>query len=196
MVPQGRAGLPDNISIHVPLAGHDRPGAGDRPAPRPISIHVPLAGHDRADCGCGLGVDHFNPRAPCGARRQKNTVYLTTGGFQSTCPLRGTTPWRSLPGRRRTIFQSTCPLRGTTVEPDPRSGERIIFQSTCPLRGTTMSESHTRSANQISIHVPLAGHDAAPAPRGATAEISIHVPLAGHDCKKAQRLLCIFVKTG
>ena len=27
-------------------------------------------------------------------------------------------------------------------------------------------------------------------------DISIHVPLAGHDCKKAQRLLCIFVKTG
>ena len=49
----------------------------------------------------------------------------------------------------------------------------------------------------ISIHVPLAGHDYE---RWYLAVlvlgISIHVPLAGHDCKKAQRLLCIFVKTG
>ena len=49
---------------------------------------------------------------------------------------------------------------------------------------------------EISIHVPLAGHDYSLKSFGDGLRISIHVPLAGHDCKKAQRLLCIFVKTG
>ena len=48
----------------------------------------------------------------------------------------------------------------------------------------------------ISIHVPLAGHDFHDDLLDVVVHISIHVPLAGHDCKKAQRLLCIFVKTG
>ena len=48
----------------------------------------------------------------------------------------------------------------------------------------------------ISIHVPLAGHDSLANQQADARGISIHVPLAGHDCKKAQRLLCIFVKTG
>ena len=34
-----------------------------------ISIHVPLAGHDVAICSQPSQLLHFNPRAPCGARR-------------------------------------------------------------------------------------------------------------------------------
>ena len=56
------------ISIHVPLAGHDHDTALDAPAGA-ISIHVPLAGHDRT----------------------RHWYRSTTWGFQSTCPLRGTT---------------------------------------------------------------------------------------------------------
>ena len=59
------------ISIHMPLAGHDV-GLILSNQPLQISIHVPLAGHDKH---VGYG----------GARG---------GGFQSTCPLRGTTARR------------------------------------------------------------------------------------------------------
>ena len=34
------------------------------------------------------------------------------------------------------------------------------FQSTCPLRGTTLCASDGQNRRSISIHVPLAGHDA------------------------------------
>ncbi len=74
--------------------------------------------------------------------------------------------------------------------------EAALFQSTCPLRGTTMEMGVLMAAMDISIHVPLAGHDDHPAAQRRIRAISIHVPLAGHDGKKAQRLLCIFVKTG
>ncbi len=50
--------------------------------------------------------------------------------------------------------------------------------------------------DKISIRVPLAGHDDHQIAPPHRRKISIRVPLAGHDGKKAQRLLCIFVKTG
>ena len=48
----------------------------------------------------------------------------------------------------------------------------------------------------ISIRMPLAGHDISVTYDTRIIGISIRMPLAGHDSKKAQRLLCIFVKTG
>ena len=55
------------ISIHMPLAGHD---AIDNAAwcSLDISIHMPLAGHDRVLPQHFRLSQHFNPRAPCGAR--------------------------------------------------------------------------------------------------------------------------------
>ena len=80
-----------------------------------------------------------------------------------------------------------------------------VFLSTSPLRGTTGRGGDVGGAEQISIHVPLAGDDRrrrrADGPdfgflstsplRGTTKwppsspaemRISIHVPLAGDDC--------------
>ena len=88
-----------------------------------------------------------------------------------------------------------------------------------PLAGHDLRSTAKALRRYISIRVPLAGHDRestsfvhlmdnfnprAPCgarPKGEKGDkgsqgISIRVPLAGHDCKKAQRLLCIFVKTG
>ena len=59
---------------------------------RRVSIHAPHAGrdHDWIRCTCCLGS--FNPRAPCGARRE-SLVYLNVDvEFQSTRPMRGATP--------------------------------------------------------------------------------------------------------
>ena len=102
------------ISIHVPLAGHDTCSMWTRRELFRISIHVPLAGHDKlhstaisvsplfqSTCPLRgttklinqhkLRRKHFNPRAPCGARRRRQRKMDYEQIFQSTCPLRGTT---------------------------------------------------------------------------------------------------------
>ena len=124
---------------------------------------------------------HFNPRAPCGARRTYTSSESTPADFNPRAPCGA---------RRRTLPPSTA---------------YILFQSTCPLRGTTRTRVLLRGGRTISIHVPLAGHDTygitckrsawmyfnPRAPCGARrasiacpstrVSISIHVPLAGHD---------------
>ena len=190
---------------------------------------MPLAGHDAGGLLSAPIVEgNFNPRAPCGARPEAKCYGKVCTSFQSTCPLRGTTgafPWERHPQTGISIhmplaghdnisatftaaaagFQSTCPLRGTTGGAIWRSRRRWRFQSTCPLRGTTMQNKSRCRRFDISIHVPLAGHDAgqnvpltetavtfqSTCPlRGTTLlscainrarQISIHVPLAGHD---------------
>ena len=83
-----------DISIHVPLAGHDHIVYLTEEHMDLISIHVPLAGHD--------------------------VIAWELGGlliFQSTCPLRGTTRLaRYCCQVLKEEFQSTCPLRGTTAQ--------------------------------------------------------------------------------
>ena len=187
---------------------------------------MPLAGHDaRLRLRTGLRL-HFNPRAPCGARRLTIGQLHLHPPFQSTCPLRGTTMTKTFCDKCGKIsihvplaghdganlscaylpfaFQSTCPLRGTTTPKYFALGYKT-FQSTCPLRGTTGFSEIFCSTQHISIHVPLAGHDSGSwscyprrnyfnprAPCGARRSggcsgtcgsscISIHVPLAGHD---------------
>ena len=134
-----------------------------------ISIHVPLAGDDL----------RF-------VRRQVE-VFV----FLSTSPLRGTTRCATASLWRCRIFLSTSPLRGTTLieiltfsdtrdfYPRPPCGGRqavpqqmisdTAFLSTSPLRGTTAIPFHVGMLGSISIHVPLAGDDAAPA---ATSSVS------------------------
>ena len=60
---------PSQISIHVPLAGHDYPRDDGYSRTDGISIHVPLAGHDGCRTSSSRCDSNFNPRAPCGARR-------------------------------------------------------------------------------------------------------------------------------
>ena len=58
----------------------------------------------------------------------------------------------------------------------------VLFLSTSPLRGTTAGAAGVAPVSRISIHVPLAGDDAAERRcRDARKVISIHVPLAGYD---------------
>ena len=56
-----------------------------------ISIHAPLAGRDRCTSRRRSGTSDFNPRAPCGARREIIVVLGSLIRFQSTRPLRGAT---------------------------------------------------------------------------------------------------------
>ncbi len=104
---------PGVISIHAPLAGCDSPSWRRWGSQRRFQSTHPLRGATRAVRPDACTREDFNPRTPCGVRRQPRRRSCTTTGFQSTHPLRGATPSMS----EVTItqrFQSTHPLRGAT----------------------------------------------------------------------------------
>ncbi len=104
--------------------------------------------------------EHFNPRAPCGARLASMPFFVSSSR----------------------AFQSPCPVRGTTGS-DPLSSHNIkLFQSPCPVRGTTHPYTHGPVSCHISIPVPRAGHDDEEVEKKRDDYIiSIPVPRAGHD---------------
>ena len=78
------------ISTHAPLAGRDY-RLLRLPHCQVISTHAPLAGRDRYDRSPNMAKRNFNPRAPCGARRQRRSRCWRPSKFQPTRPLRGAT---------------------------------------------------------------------------------------------------------
>ena len=92
----GDPGSDYNISIHAPRVGSDlaAPFTADC---RTISIHAPRVGSD--DWRHGLWHDplYFNPRSPCGERRNPFKLLKELWGFQSTLPVWGATPVSSGP---------------------------------------------------------------------------------------------------
>ena len=144
------------ISIHVPRAGDDLVVLDDALI-LAISIHVPRAGDD-----------DFHPRA-----RQRRR-------FQSTSPVRGTTPPAGIPASSDIDFNPRPPCGGRPLfllyevlrhdfNPRPPCGGRrthrksspllLLFQSTSPVRGTTRPAVFFHAKQHISIHVPRAGDD-------------------------------------
>ena len=105
------------------------------------------------------GRSHFNPRAPCGARRSVQ---------ERRC-------WQM-------AFQPTRPLRGATITPKRRKAKTIKFQPTRPLRGATERAREKVLADGISTHAPLAGRDHnSKEKKSKNHKISTHAPLAGRD---------------
>ena len=147
-----------------------------------ISIHAPRAGRDRLfPFRCGLPPGHFNPRAPCGARRTHIAALQQEIEFQSTRPVRGATIFDQLspqaqnisihaPRAGRDAGHQDPGLRDGISIHAPRAGRdphscrhtfaTLIFQSTRPVRGATgvLGLAHPRGAG-ISIHAPRAGRD-------------------------------------
>ena len=198
---RGHAG--GGISIHAPLAGRDHKRRW-KISVFCISIHAPLAGRDfTSRLTYPVDVKDFNPRAPCGARRnvQKVVTVLVTISIHAPlagrdacsmwnighihisihAPLAGrdgeVTYWLPLP---QPPFQSTRPLRGATQW----SRAVFYFQSIsihAPLAGRDFDVDVTVCRKQISIHAPLAGRDSSFILPPLNVNISIHAPLAGRD---------------
>ena len=156
-----------------------------------ISTHAPLAGRDRRISRTTPRHSYFNPRAPCGARRNQLRRRAGHGNFNPRAPC----------GARRleSVFRLSL----------------IIFQPTRPLRGATAGAGCTRPGNRISTHAPLAGRDRSSwwscvarcyfnprAPCGARQPrgegellhgcISTHAPLAGRDAPLCSGLECLY----
>ena len=124
------------ISTHAPLAGRDCRGRAEGHL-RQISTHAPLAGRDRLKPRQVTYQDkHFNPRAPCGARRLVKSCLLSRSDFNPRAPC----------GARHSFGfgQSDCTRISTHAPLAGRDGgvfsQRLTttgFQPTRPLRGAT-----------------------------------------------------------
>ena len=125
------------ISTHAPLAGRDGVVAHIAESPA-ISTHAPLAGRDAAASSLLPFFFDFNPRAPCGARRQALPRVLGGEGFQPTRPLRGATRLCRCTTSRRSGFQPTRPLRGATESYHCTGGDDERISTHAPLAGRDM----------------------------------------------------------
>ena len=131
----GWAGRGSCISIHAPRAGRD-----------PDSQHFPTYKID------------FNPRAPCGARRDTGIAGSKGHGFQSTRPVRGATNavWRFLDWYG---FQSTRPVRGATMSTYESRRGLANFNPRAPCGARHIITTAAKRDRKISIHAPRAGRD-------------------------------------
>ena len=145
-----------------------------------ISIHTPLAGRDRRQRRRSSFGTHFNPHAPCGARRYTGQRYLCDSYFNphAPCGARHQIPVDGLQGFSNFNPHAPCGARPRAVA---EGVDLLLFQSTRPLRGATQVGAKMKHNNQISIHTPLAGRDYALCCFHGYEMISIHAPLAGRD---------------
>ena len=159
-----QCGATGAISIHAPHAGRDYHHRGAGRLGQAISIHAPHAGRDEGWHQAPGGPDHFNPRAPCGARLVGTNAQDIKALFQSTRPMRGATPCR----------------RG--------EGHRHPISIHAPHAGRDDSRHLQAQRHQISIHAPHAGRDQTGASRANSfIYISIHAPHAGRDWPAATK---------
>ena len=181
------------ISIHAPRVGCDvlhaielclisdfnpRTPCGVRPAPFRKPRRRMLNFNPRTPCGVRPGTgdavpDHqdFNPRTPCGVRLRSGIPAIASGTFQSTHPVRGATRTQSVRRCCKCNFnpRTPCGVRRCRSRPTRRS--RRTFQSTHPVRGATRSRAEDQAGQEISIHAPRAGCDAA---RRTLSAVSAH----------------------
>ena len=145
-----------------------------------ISIHAAHAGSDR-QCSkwYKTGWD-FNPRCPCGQRRESVTVISTGKIFQSTLPMRAATALRlsitylqaiSIHAAHagsdlllRKLLQST----NISIHAAHAGSDLVVsykhcgvkrFQSTLPMRAATDIKRTVQKEIGISIHAAHAGSD-------------------------------------
>ena len=104
--------------------------------PAGISIHAPLAGCDSRACRSSTTAFYFNPRTPCGVRRDADGRAPDCRAISIHAPLAGCDQECIRPIRRAFHFNPRTPCG---VRPTPRAlcTGSIKFQSTHPLRGAT-----------------------------------------------------------
>ena len=124
------------ISIHAPRVGGDIEKLGIL-ADFYISIHAPRVGGDLFELHEHQNKTDFNPRPPCGGRRQ---MYLDKP-IHSTISIHAPRVGGDIGTASRLnlflIFQSTPPVWGATGIMIVWSTNIVVFQSTPPVWGAT-----------------------------------------------------------
>ena len=151
---------------------------------------------------------NFNPRAPCGARRDRRcgdharadiSIHAPRVGrdvqilgrvvelraFQSTRPVWGATTIVRRPGNT-TRFQSTRPVWGATCGSVTSGTSYPLFQSTRPVWGATMKKAKKAMCNVFQFTRPVWGATLCTAlVLRARHRISIPAPRVGRDTVSA-----------
>ena len=123
------------VSIHVPLAEHDRTRLMTALPVGRFQFTCPSRSTTEQIAQVNKELKSFNSRAPRGARRETNPNSLIDARFQFTCPSRSTTNPAMLTGGF-----SRVSIHVPLAEHDFTSSKKKPFWA-------------------VSIHVPLAEHD-------------------------------------
>ena len=126
---------------------------------RSISIHAPRVGSDSLMPILATFCTDFNPRSPCGERRDPSGEQADNWYFNPRSPC-GERQLAIITIKLLFQFQSTLPVWGATT-----AGGSLIgfnkFQSTLPVWGATLTQVPSlTAATSISIHAPRVGSDA------------------------------------
>ena len=124
-----------------------------------FSIHAPLAGSDQYTHDTVGKIELFNPRSPCGERRDSPATLLAHVIFQSTLPLRGAT-FRGHLRARHVRFSIHAPLAGSDTAPPSSTTRARIFNPRSPCGERPSAADGAADLVLFSIHAPLAGSDA------------------------------------
>ena len=122
-----------------------------------ISIHAPRVGRDRRRRRHGHHPGHFNPRAPCGARRPAARYRGQECYFNPRAPCGARLTQSGIISAEH-LFQSTRPVWGATI-PARHPTTKEKFQSTRPVWGATGRLCNVVFVDTISIHAPRVGRD-------------------------------------
>ncbi len=127
------------------------------PLHRAISIHAPRAGSDASAPRYRSRRKDFNPRSPCGERRQATPRHHYRENFnpRSPCGERRYAPF----GNIRPGYISIHAPRAGSDHDQTTPAHRRVFQSTLPVRGATIYKRNIWTHKTISIHAPRAGSD-------------------------------------
>ena len=177
------------ISIHAPRVGRDlRPARRLRRAPH-FNPRAPCGARRRPRAESGW-LRNFNPRAPCGARQARGRGSLSSVYFNPRAPCGARLPTLPRPCTP-SYFNPRAPC-GARRSERARRASRWQFQSTRPVWGATASNEQKDMNIQISIHAPRVGRDVKWFNHWTAKGISIHAPRVGRDADR----VCIAPKTG
>ena len=170
---------------------------------RAISIHAPRVGSDQTPGSPPRGLADFNPRSPCGERRERDSSRGCDLNISIHAPRVGSDPAPACPACPGADFNPRSPcgerlqwftlaLMDRNFNPRPPCGERRRLRAYggggfqisihAPRVGSDPDRTRLRRGRyQISIHAPRVGSD----PPGGGIQlrqgISIHAPRVGSD---------------
>ena len=123
-----------------------------------ISIHAPHAGSETVPAGSLFATEDFNPRSPCGERKEALSLPLMSSIFQSTLPMRGANIFQC---NSRPVFDISihAPHAGSEIfqigSPKPQGN----FNPRSPCGERKYVVSSNEAPRPISIHAPHAGSE-------------------------------------
>ena len=154
-------------------------GAPGKDGTNGISIHAPRVGRDEFQAFENYQPKHFNPRAPCGARRSTRSVMPTFASISIHAPRVGRDLMVTVAVEQRS-FQSTRPVWGATID-NYTFLAASQFQSTRPVWGATIGSTLCRRRGRYFNPRAPCGARRFPDHAKTVKGISIHAPRVGRD---------------